>query len=381
MLTKNPLDNNRCTASITTFPPWRLLESPVQTFVFRYYPVPFVQILTMTDFPAQNLYQIGSVTALTGIAAERLRAWERRYGFAPAERKGKIRLYSHTQVQNLLKIKRLLDRGESISSIIELSSTQLEARLNVEPAQDLNTVGANRLGRAANVALVGAGILQLEQQSKVADSVSVVGRWANVEALLADAQVPSVDIFALQLPVLLPQLIAQVKDLAPTARVLPIYQFATAEQVRQCEETELNPIRWPLPWRDIEQQCLSLFGVPNLYGVSAPRLFSDEELIAVAVADDSPHQANQKIVEQIHQLNALNSFLNVCSDDALTQSTSTQAQALQQAASDIGQSRAQAEIALQTLLQQQQQDPVSGANPLQTNPSDYPQGGAGNPQH
>ena len=174
-------------------------------------------------------------------------------------------------------------------------------------------------------------------------------------------------------------MIAQVKDLAPTARVLPIYQFATAEQVRQCEETELNPIRWPLPWRDIEQQCLSLFGVPNLYGVSAPRLFSDEELIAVAVADDSPHQANQKIVEQIHQLNALNSFLNVCSDDALTQSTSTQAQALQQAASDIGQSRAQAEIALQTLLQQQQQDPVSGANPLQTNPSDYPQGGAGTP--
>ena len=335
----------------------------------------------MTDFPAQDLYQIGSVTALTGIAAERLRAWERRYGFAPAERKGKIRLYSHTQVQNLHKIKRLLDRGESISRIIELSSTQLEARLNVEPAQDLNTVGANRLGRAANVALVGAGILQLEQQSKVADSVSVVGRWANVEALLADAQVPSVDIIALQLPVLLPQLIAQVKDLAPTARVLPIYQFATAEQVRQCEETELNPIRWPLPWRDIEQQCLSLFGVPNLYGVSAPRLFSDEELIAVAVADDSPHQANQKIVEQIHQLNALNSFLNVCSDDALTQSTSTQAQALQQAASDIGQSRAQAEIALQTLLQQQQHDPVSGANPLQTNPSDYPQGGAGNPQH
>ena len=335
----------------------------------------------MTDFPAQDLYQIGSVTALTGIAAERLRAWERRYGFAPAERKGKIRLYSHTQVHNLFKIKRLLDRGESISRIIELSSTQLEARLNVEPAQDLNTVGANRLGRAANVALVGAGILQLEQQSKVADSVSVVGRWANVEALLADAQVPSVDIIALQLPVLLPQLIAQVKDLAPTARVLPIYQFATAEQVRQCEETELNPIRWPLPWRDIEQQCLSLFGVPNLYGVSAPRLFSDEELIAVAVADDSPHQANQKIVEQIHQLNALNSFLNVCSDDALTQSTSTQAQALQQAASDIGQSRAQAEIALQTLLQQQQHDPVSGANPLQTNPSDYPQGGAGNPQH
>ena len=28
----------------------------------------------MTDLPAQDLYQIGSVTALTGIAAERLRS-------------------------------------------------------------------------------------------------------------------------------------------------------------------------------------------------------------------------------------------------------------------------------------------------------------------
>lgn len=335
----------------------------------------------MTDFPAQDLYQIGSVTALTGIAAERLRAWERRYGFAPAERKGKIRLYSHTQVKNLLKIKRLLDRGESISRIIQLSHEQLEARLNVGPAQEPSAQGATRLGRAANLALVGAGILQLEQQSEVAESIAVVGRWANVEALLADTQLPSVDVIALQLPVLLPQLIAQVKDQAPTARVLPIYQFATAEQVRQCEETELNPMRWPLPWRDIEQQCLSLFGVPNLHGVSAPRLFSDEELIAIAVADDSSHQADQKIVEQIHQLNALNSFLNVCGDEALTQSTSAQAQALRQAASDIGQSRAQAEVALQALLQQRQQDPVSGANPLQNSESNYPQGGADGPRH
>ena len=61
-------------------------------------------------------------------------------------------------------------------------------------------------------------ILQLEQQSKVADSVSVVGRWANVEALLADAQVPSVDIIAAAFTVCAASLIAQVKDLALTAQ-------------------------------------------------------------------------------------------------------------------------------------------------------------------
>ena len=53
----------------------------------------------MTDFPAQDLYQIGSVTALTGIAAERLRAWERRYGFARGKEGKNSSLQSHASLK------------------------------------------------------------------------------------------------------------------------------------------------------------------------------------------------------------------------------------------------------------------------------------------
>lgn len=332
----------------------------------------------MTDYPTQDLYQIGSVTALTGIAAERLRAWERRYGFTPAEKKGKIRLYSHEQVKNLNKIKQLIDRGQSVSSVIQLNSGQLDQRLNqIEPTH----TAAPRLGRPANLALIGAGLLQLEQLSSVSETLNVIGRWANVEAFLSDPSLPAVDVIALQLPVLLPQLIAQVRDRHPSAGLLPIYQFASADQVRQCEESNLNAQRWPLPWRDIEQQCLSLFGLPNLHGASATRLFSDEELIAIAVADDGTHKAAQQVVEQIHQLNALNGFLNVCSDEALSSGSSTYAQALRHAASDIGQGRAVAESALQTLMQQQQQDPVRGVNPLQSRDSEGAHPETQRPQH
>ena len=73
--------------------------------------------------------------------------------------------------------------------------------------------------------------------------------------------------------------------------------------------------------RDIEQQCLII--VYRIYTGHATRLFSDEELIAIAVADDGTHKAAQQVVEQIHQLNALNSFLNVCSDEALSSGSST----------------------------------------------------------
>ena len=332
----------------------------------------------MTDLPAQDLYQIGSVTALTGIAAERLRAWERRYGFTPAQKKGKIRLYSHGQVKKLGKIKQLIDRGQSISNVIRLNAEQLDERLN--RSGDVETP-ATRLGRPANLGLIGAGVLQLEQLSTVSESLTVTGRWANAEGFLSDPNPPQMDIIVLQVPVLLPQLIAQVRDRQPTTSVLPIYQFASADQIRHCEESAVNAQRWPLPWRDIELQCLSLFGVPNLYGVSAPRLFSDEELIAMAVADDGAHKAVRQLVEQIHQLNALNSFLNVCGDEALSSGNSSYACALQRSSSEIGQSRATAESALQTLLQQQQQDPVRGANPLQRGDSTPPQNTLDQTQH
>ena len=332
----------------------------------------------MTDFPAQDLYQIGSVTALTGIAAERLRAWERRYGFAPAEKNGKIRLYSHEQVKKLNKIKQLIDRGQSISGVIQLSTAQLNERLSQsEPKGDATP----RLGRPANLALIGAGVLQLEQLSQVSETLNVTGRWANVEGFLSDPNLPQVDVIALQLPVLMPQLIAQVRERRPNAGVLPIYQFASADQVQQCTEANLNAQRWPIPWRDIEQQCLSLFGVPNLHGASAPRLFSDEELIAMAVADDGTHKAAQQVVEQIHQLNALSSFLNVCGDEALSGGSSTYAQSLRKAAGEIGQSRAVAESALATLMQQQQQHRIRGANPSQNGDAKYPQIKTDRPQH
>ena len=332
----------------------------------------------MTDLPAQDLYQIGSVTALTGIAAERLRAWERRYGFTPAQKRGKIRLYSHDQVKKLTKIKQLIDRGQSISRVIQLNPEQLDERLS---QSDRAETPATRLGRPANLALIGAGVLQLEQLSPASESLNIVGRWANVEGFLNDPNAPQADVIALQMPVLLPQLIAQVRDRQPNAPVLPIYQFATADQIRQCNESDMNAQRWPLPWHDIERQCLSLFGVPNLHGVSAPRLFSDEELIAIAVADNGTHKAAQQVVEQIHQLNALNSFLNVCGEEALSSGTSVYAHSLRHAASEIGQSRAVTEAALQTLMQQQQQDPVRGANPLQKADSAQRQPGSERPQH
>ncbi|MDX9952481.1 MAG: MerR family transcriptional regulator [Anaerolineae bacterium] len=66
------------------------------------------------------IYNIGAVTRMTDIPVATLRAWERRYDFpVPARTSGKHRLYSESEVQQLLWIKARLAEGMQIRHAIE----------------------------------------------------------------------------------------------------------------------------------------------------------------------------------------------------------------------------------------------------------------------
>ena len=78
----------------------------------------------------QNLYRIGTVSSLTGISVERLRAWERRYDLSPAHKSGKTRYYSRAQLERLRLVKHLIDLGQPISSLATLSTDQLKSRID-----------------------------------------------------------------------------------------------------------------------------------------------------------------------------------------------------------------------------------------------------------
>jgi len=78
-----------------------------------------------------NLYKIGAIAALTGLSTHTIRAWERRYGLELADRtEGGTRLYSDQSLERLKAIKRLLDKGESISVLSELTIPELKERLD-----------------------------------------------------------------------------------------------------------------------------------------------------------------------------------------------------------------------------------------------------------
>lgn len=63
-------------------------------------------------------YPIRTVSAVTGVNSVTLRAWERRYGLIKPERTDNgHRLYSEQDVQRILNITELLDKGISISQV------------------------------------------------------------------------------------------------------------------------------------------------------------------------------------------------------------------------------------------------------------------------
>ena len=74
------------------------------------------------------MYSMKATTELTGLTAETLRAWERRYGLVAPERDASGRRgYSPQAVERLARLKRLTDRGHAIRHLAALDDAALAA--------------------------------------------------------------------------------------------------------------------------------------------------------------------------------------------------------------------------------------------------------------
>ncbi len=81
-------------------------------------------------------YPVRLVASRTGLSPHVLRAWERRYGVvSPTRTEGGQRLYSDLDIERLIRLRRLTDRGHAIRRIAPLSLAEL-ARLDEETAAE-----------------------------------------------------------------------------------------------------------------------------------------------------------------------------------------------------------------------------------------------------
>lgn len=82
------------------------------------------------------VYPVRIVLRRTGLTAELLRAWERRYEVvAPGRTQGGQRLYSESDVDRLLLLKRATLYGHSIGRVAQLSNDEIAGLLETVPHQ------------------------------------------------------------------------------------------------------------------------------------------------------------------------------------------------------------------------------------------------------
>jgi len=235
-----------------------------------------------------ELYKIGTVAKLTGIAVERLRAWERRYGLTPASREGKTRFFSGAQVERLTRIKRLIDQGHPVSTLINLDDTALNERLqkiteDVRASRSADSLDGEHALASTRVGLIGTQLLMLEQTLAQPSEVDVVSRWVNLSVAL-----PELDN----------------ADLPPEVAVVMLGSVTPESLDELCDlPAKTKPFT---PWSEIEQAAVRQAKSPLRAAKTVARRFSDEQLLSIASA--GPGLGCACPADLVNLISALNAF-------------------------------------------------------------------------
>lgn len=260
-----------------------------------------------------ELYKIGTVAKLTGIAVERLRAWERRYGLTPASREGKTRFFSGAQVERLTRIKRLIDQGHPVSTLINLDDTALNERLqkiteDVRASRSADSLDGEHALASTRVGLIGTQLLMLEQTLAQPSEVDVVSRWVNLSVALPEldnADLPP-EVAVVMLGSVTPESLDELCDLPAKTKPLVVYHYATEEGLASAAERDWDLLRWPTPWSEIEQAAVRQAKSPLRAAKTVARRFSDEQLLSIASA--GPGLGCACPADLVNLISALNAF-------------------------------------------------------------------------
>jgi len=85
----------------------------------------------------QTRYPIRAVAKITGLSLDTLRAWERRYQAVVPERSDRGRQYGPAQIERLLLLGQLVQKGHAIGGIASLTDQDLKNLLAQQPSQPM----------------------------------------------------------------------------------------------------------------------------------------------------------------------------------------------------------------------------------------------------
>jgi DNA-binding transcriptional MerR regulator len=248
----------------------------------------------MSDSPGKgpNGYRIGAVSRLTGVPADTLRVWERRYEVAtPVRTASGTRLYAPEDVARLTMIKRLVERGDAISRVASLSLDELRERLRGEGLAG----DEDATGRPCRVVAMGG--LLADRLGQAGSRVEVVGVFREHRAMAEGAAALSPDVIILEYPTLHAEQVQEIGTLLAQAgaqRAIVVYNFASRSTLARLNSRRIIPWRAPADPLELRRWCAGASGgtVQAAAGrsdglevdVSRPipeRRFDDEALVRI----------------------------------------------------------------------------------------------------
>ena len=217
-------------------------------------------------------FRIGAMSRMTAIPVETLRVWERRHrAVVPTRTEGGFRLYSQEDLERLQMIKALVDLGETISRVANLSKDELRRRL-VEHDRPTPVAMAPDRDRH-RVVVVGPGLPMLLSERPLGDT-ELVGAFASLQALRQAPTPVQADLAVFECPTVTEDTLLEALDVlhaVQASQVTVVYQFGTEAAIRRLDTYRSVPLKGPL---SVPQLALAL-------RFTTARLDADEGLAPV----------------------------------------------------------------------------------------------------
>ena len=140
-------------------------------------------VMARADIKSEAGYSMRVVTRMTGLAADTIRAWERRYAaVVPARTEGATRRYSAEDVRRLGLLKAATTRGYRIGDIASLSEDELQSLASVEDELTIVSERDAAVGERPESAFekIRSEYLEAVSQFKLRDASDLLARTSTV---------------------------------------------------------------------------------------------------------------------------------------------------------------------------------------------------------
>lgn len=245
-----------------------------------------------------STFAIGAVARLTGIPMDTLRIWERRYrAVVPQRSPRNRRFYTRDDVTRLMLIKQLIEKGESVGTIVHLDESELRERLEAHAQLQQAVVTKGSAGnyteaKAATVLVFGEALpYQMRVWYPEMTSIDLLGGHNLFSEFEQSALMHRPDVLIMEFPALQLEAVSRIQELmtkAPCQRVIVVYSFASRPLLERLGRLGVIALRAPVTPALLTEVCQASSrkgrldaGSPSERNDFIPQRFSGKQLAVI----------------------------------------------------------------------------------------------------